>query len=157
MAKEFLSQKGVSYVERDVSLDRQAALELYQLTGRGAVPVIVVNNEVVVGFDRARLDLLLARAAQGKVSFGASVADASKILVKRGQIPIFGAFVGKVAPRSIAERAGLQPGDIITELNLRPIRNADDVEQALAGLEPGTRVRVAYLRGNQTLHDEVAV
>ena len=147
----------MAYVERDVSQDRQAALEMYQLTGQGAIPVIVVNNEVVVGFDRARLEYLLANATQGKVTFGASVADASKIAVKRGQIPIFGAFVGKVAPRSAAERAGLQPGDIITELNLRPIHNAEDVEKALADLRPGSRVRVTYVRGNQQFHQEVAV
>ena len=132
-------------------------MELYRLTGRAAVPVIVVNDEVVVGFDRARLELLLANAAQGKATFGASVADASRIAVKRGQIPVFGAFVGKVAPRSAAERAGLQPGDIITELNLRPVRNADDVEQAVAELRPGSRVRVTYLRGNQQFHQEVPV
>lgn len=157
MAKEFLSQKGIAYVERDISLDRQAALDMHRLTGRTAVPVIVVNNEVVVGFDRPRLEFLLAKAAQGKITFGAAVADASRMTLKQGKIPIFGAFVGKVAPRSAAERAGLQPGDIITELNLRPVRNADDVEKAVAELRPGGRVRVAWLRGERQFHQEVGV
>ena len=34
--------------------------ELVRLTGRMAVPVIVVDDQVVVGYDRARLQALLA-------------------------------------------------------------------------------------------------
>ena len=37
----------------------EARQELVRLTGRMAVPVIVVGGEIVVGFDRARLQALL--------------------------------------------------------------------------------------------------
>jgi len=40
--------------------DQEAREKLVQLTGRTAVPVIVVDDEVVVGFDRAKLQALLA-------------------------------------------------------------------------------------------------
>jgi len=56
--KEFLSQKGVSFVERDVINDPQALEELSKL-GYLTTPVIVVDGEVVVGFDRKRLEQLL--------------------------------------------------------------------------------------------------
>jgi len=39
--------------------DQEAREELVRRTGRMAVPVILVDDEVVVGFDRARLERLL--------------------------------------------------------------------------------------------------
>ncbi|MCL5960677.1 MAG: PDZ domain-containing protein [Chloroflexi bacterium] len=68
---------------------------------------------------------------------------------------MFGAFVGKVSPRSPAERAGLQPGDIITELNLRPINNADDVERALGNLRPGATAHIVFQRADRTHRTQV--
>jgi glutaredoxin len=57
--KEFLSQRGVSFVERDVARDEQALAELEQL-GVFTTPVIVIEGQVVVGFDQARLEALLS-------------------------------------------------------------------------------------------------
>ena len=57
--KEFLSQKGVSFVTRDISQDQAAMDELVAL-GVMTTPVIRVNGETVIGFDRARLERLLA-------------------------------------------------------------------------------------------------
>jgi glutaredoxin 3 len=56
--KEFLSRKGVQFVERDVSQDESALTELEAL-GAMATPVTVINGQVVVGFDKARLEQLL--------------------------------------------------------------------------------------------------
>jgi glutaredoxin 3 len=56
--KEFLSQKGVPFVERDVVKDPQAFEELAKL-GYLTTPVIVVDGQVVVGFNRKRLEQLL--------------------------------------------------------------------------------------------------
>ncbi|MDH4208098.1 MAG: glutaredoxin family protein [Anaerolineae bacterium] len=56
--KEFLSQKGIQFTERDVRVDGQAIAELERL-GVMTTPVTVIDGEVVVGFDRARLDELL--------------------------------------------------------------------------------------------------
>ncbi|PYM43214.1 MAG: hypothetical protein DME12_04490 [Candidatus Rokuibacteriota bacterium] len=44
----------------NVMANADAREELVRLTGRMAVPVIVVDGQVVVGFDRARLQALLA-------------------------------------------------------------------------------------------------
>ncbi|EOD00279.1 glutaredoxin family protein [Caldisalinibacter kiritimatiensis] len=57
-AKQYLEQKGVSYTEKNVSTDAQARKELIQ-KGYMGVPVIVVDGEDIVGFDKARLDQLL--------------------------------------------------------------------------------------------------
>ena len=136
-------------------------MEMVQASGQQGVPVIVVDGQVVVGFDRPRLEQLLASAARQtrpeKAQFGASIADASSFLTKQGRIPIFGAYVGRVAPGSAAARAGLQPGDVITELNLRPVSRADDVSAALASLRPGDRVVVVWNRGDRSYRAETSV
>lgn len=157
MAKEFLSQRGVPYVEKNVAESYDAAMEMVRVSQQQGVPVIVVDGQVVVGFDRPRLESLLGAAASGRPSFGASVADAARILSKQGQIPVFGAYVGKVAPSSAAARLGLEPGDIIVEMNMRPITRAEDVSAALAAARPGSRLAVTWQRGDHRLSGQVAV
>jgi S1-C subfamily serine protease len=57
----------------------------------------------------------------------------------------------------LGERAGLRNGDIITELNLRPIRGVDDLERAMGELTPGSRAMIVFLRGQETLRAEIVV
>ncbi len=56
--KEFLSQKEVPFTERDVSQNEAALAELEQL-GVFTTPVTLIEGEMVVGFDRAKLQRLL--------------------------------------------------------------------------------------------------
>lgn len=60
MAKEFLSSHGVEFTAKNVAEDTTARAELIARTGRIAVPVITIDDEVVIGFDRGRLQRLLA-------------------------------------------------------------------------------------------------
>ena len=58
-AKEYLSQKGIKYTDYDVAQDREKAKEMIQKSGQMGVPVILVDSEVVIGFNKAKLDELL--------------------------------------------------------------------------------------------------
>ena len=157
-AKEFLSQRGISFTEHDVSIDRAAADEMVRKTGQMGVPVITVDDEVVIGFDRTQLARLLANSSGSqRPHFGLHIADASKIAQRSGLAPVFGAFVGRVATSSLGEKAGIRQGDIITEVNLRPIRNADDLENALSALTTGNLVTIVFMRGQETLRSEIVL
>ncbi|MDY6917381.1 MAG: Uxx-star family glutaredoxin-like (seleno)protein [Chloroflexota bacterium] len=156
--KDYLRKRGVQFVERDVSTDREAAEDMVRKSGQMGVPVTIMGDQVVVGFDRPGLERLVARKGDGgRVSLGLKVADASKMAARFGLVPVLGALVGGVAPSSIGERAGVRSGDIITEVNLRPTRNAEDREEALAGLKAGSRVVMVLRRGETTLKSEVVV
>lgn len=133
----------------DVSRDPAALAEMVSKSRQRGVPVLTVDDQVVVGFDRPRLEKLLSQTKAQRPSLGISIADASRMAMKAGALPVFGALVGKVAPSSPGERAGLRPGDIITEANLRPINNAADLEKVLEGLAPGSRLALTVTRGNQ--------
>jgi len=60
MAKEFLSQKGYKFTDYDVTKDRAALDEMVRISGARSVPVISACNEVMVGFDRTRLEGMLS-------------------------------------------------------------------------------------------------
>ena len=60
MAKEFLSQKGYKFTEYDVTKDRAALDEMVKVSGARSVPVITACNEVMVGFERNRLEQVLS-------------------------------------------------------------------------------------------------
>ncbi len=59
--KEFLSQHGIIFEERDVSRDA-AALDELQRRSLMTTPVTFIDGEVVVGFDQAKLAKLLGIA-----------------------------------------------------------------------------------------------
>jgi len=59
-AKDYLSQKGIPYVECNVAADRKAARKMVKRSGQLGVPVIMIGDEVIVGFDPAQLDQVLA-------------------------------------------------------------------------------------------------
>jgi len=155
MVKEFLSQKGIDFKEHDVSLDRLAAQELVNKTGQMGVPVTIVNGQTIIGFDRARLEQALNLMQQNqRPSFGASIADASKITAQQDSGIVFGAYIGNVKPNSVAKRIGLVPGDIITEINMQRITSANDLESALSKLNKGGRISIVFQRGDKILRTE---
>jgi len=58
-AKEFFAANNVAFTEHDVAADTEKRQEMVDLTGQMGVPVIRVNDDVVVGFDEGKLKELL--------------------------------------------------------------------------------------------------
>jgi len=58
-AKQYFIQKKVKFTEVDVTKNQSAIKDLIRLTGQTGVPVILIDNRPVVGFDRAKIDKLL--------------------------------------------------------------------------------------------------
>jgi len=56
--KEFLSQNKIEFVDRNIAGDEAALAELEKL-GYMTTPVTVIDGQVVVGFDRDKLQKLL--------------------------------------------------------------------------------------------------
>ncbi len=145
-AKQFLAQRGVPFVEKNVAADRRAAQEMVHVSGQQGVPVITVDGQVVIGFDQPRLMQLLDRV---KPKLGASIADAASQAKKHPGIPGSGAYVGRVRPGSAAERAGLRQGDVITALGGQPVILARDVHQLLGQVPRGHEISLTYWRQGQ--------
>lgn len=60
MAKDYLKEKGIEYNEKNVQTDAAARDELISM-GYTGVPVLVIGEEEIVGFDRARIDAALSK------------------------------------------------------------------------------------------------
>ena len=62
-----------------------------------------------------------------------------------------GAIVNSVMPDSPAQEAGLQPGDVITSINSKPVKAASDVRNHIGLLPVDEEVRFEILRGGKKL------
>ncbi len=56
--KEYLSKKGISFQERDITRDTGAVEELRRL-GYMTTPVTVIDGTVIVGFDAGKIEAAL--------------------------------------------------------------------------------------------------
>ena len=59
MVKDFLKENGVKFKAVDVQSNREAAQEMIKKSGQMAVPVIEIDGEFVIGFDKVKLKELL--------------------------------------------------------------------------------------------------
>ena len=55
---------GIKFKQVDVSKDPVAARDMQRMSGQMGVPVIKIGKDVIVGFDKARIDRLLGLRAQ---------------------------------------------------------------------------------------------
>jgi glutaredoxin 3 len=151
-AKQFFTERGVRYFEYDVSRDRDAAERMMNLTGQMAVPVIVIDGQVMVGFDRMRIENLLTASESGRrLRLGLKVADASRYVSHQG------AYIGNVEPDSSGALAGLQQGDVIVSVNSNRIDSATDLQKALSAPGVNGRVTIRFIRDRQAMQIQVAV
>lgn len=59
MAKEFFKESGVSYTEHDVAADQAQRAEMIEKSGQMGVPVIIIGNDLIVGFNKPKIVELL--------------------------------------------------------------------------------------------------
>ena len=59
MVKDYLDQHNVKYEDFNVQMDHDKAKEMISKSGQTGVPVIDVDGNIVVGFDREKLKILL--------------------------------------------------------------------------------------------------
>jgi glutaredoxin-like YruB-family protein len=59
MLKDYLSDKGIEFNEIDISASFDATNWVLNHTGKIGVPVIDIDGEIIVGFDREKIDLAL--------------------------------------------------------------------------------------------------
>lgn len=58
-AKEWFDEVGIKYTDHDVSVKKDELARMMEITGQRGVPVIIIGNDVVIGFDQNKLKELL--------------------------------------------------------------------------------------------------
>lgn len=150
-ARQYLQGRGAPFVEIDVSQNPQAAMEMVRLTGQQGVPVIVIDGQVILGFNRPVIDQLLQQRMHVPPKLGVAVADAQQIAAKKGVSLPPGAYVGRVNPGSAAAYAGVRVGDVIVRLARQPVQTDADVHRIMAGLRNNAVAPVAVWRDGQQI------
>lgn len=57
--KQFLKERNFEFEEIDVSQDEKAAEEMIQKSGQMGVPVVEIDSQIIVGFDRELIEKAL--------------------------------------------------------------------------------------------------
>ena len=57
--KEFLKEHGVEFEEVDVAQDEKARDDMIEKTGQMGVPVVEIDGEFIIGFDKEKIEKLL--------------------------------------------------------------------------------------------------
>jgi glutaredoxin 3 len=58
-AKDFFKENNINYTEHDVAMDAEKRQEMIEMTNQMGVPVIRIEDDVVIGFDEGKLRELL--------------------------------------------------------------------------------------------------
>lgn len=59
LAKEFLKEMNIEFEDIDVSQNEEAAQEMIEKSGQMGVPVIDIDGEIIIGFNRAEIERIL--------------------------------------------------------------------------------------------------
>ncbi len=62
MAKDFFTANSIVYTDYNVATDLEKRKEMLEKSGQMGVPVILIDNDLIVGFDRPRIAQLLGLA-----------------------------------------------------------------------------------------------
>jgi serine protease Do len=104
---------------------------------------------------------LLPQLRVGKITRGVIGVEISA--VPMGSLADFGlkerrgALVGTVRPNGPASKAGIEPGDVITEFNGKPVLNSDQLVGMVTATKPGTTVPLKVLRERKEMSINVTV
>jgi glutaredoxin 3 len=62
MAMDYFKQKGIAYVEKDISADQDALRFVLEKVGQAVTPIITIGETIIVGFDKPKIDDALQAA-----------------------------------------------------------------------------------------------
>ncbi len=95
-----------------------------------------------------------AEPVEKKTIIGLSVEELPAEMTEQG---ISGVVVTQVETGGAADQGGLGQGDIILEVNMKPVTSIKEFQQAVGGLKPGQWVSFYIRRGDATLYRAVKV
>ncbi len=97
------------------------------------------------------MDEILRHGKVVRGYIGVGIQEVTPDLAKAFNVPAEkGALVGNVDPNSPGAKAGLQRGDVISELNGEPINGPNDLRLKVGTMAPGTTVGLKVVRNGET-------
>jgi Do/DeqQ family serine protease len=134
---------------------------LVNLEGKlvGINSAIATPTGTFAGYSFAIPSTLVEKVYRDLVEFGVvqrallgiTIQDVTAEIAKENDIPVlFGVLISGVNDGSSAFEAGLEKGDVITEINDVEIKNVSNLQEQIAINRPGDKVEVTYIRDGKT-------
>jgi serine protease Do len=110
-----------------------------------------IGFAVPVNLARQVMDQILKNGKVVRAYLGILPQDVTPAMAKAfGEKNARGIVVGDVTPNSPAQNSGIERGDIILELNGKPVVDSNQLRMSISMMQPGTSVRLKTLRsGNE--------
>jgi serine protease Do len=110
-----------------------------------------IGFAVPVNLARTVMDEILKNGKVTRAYLGIVPQDVTPAIAKAFGVKEFtGALVGDVTADSPAQKSGLQNGDIILQLNGKPVADANELRMNISMMAPGTAVQLAVVRNGAT-------
>ena len=113
-----------------------------------------IGFAVPVNLAREVTDQILKTGKVTRAYLGVSLQDVTPAIAKafdaKGEQ---GALVGDVSPNSPAQRAGLERGDIILDVNGKPVSDTNQLRMSISMMQPDSTVTLRVLRNGSTRDD----
>ena len=114
-----------------------------------AVDVEGVGYAISTNTARPIIEELIQRGYVIRPYFGIVADTVSQLIIMQYGVAVdHGAFINQLISGSPAEKAGIEPGDVIVRFGGRDILNAQDLLQAIHSAQIGEEVEIVYWRGN---------
>lgn len=106
-----------------------------------------IGFAIPVDMARSVMDQLVKYGKVTRGYLGVIPQDVTPAMAKAfGENETHGALVGDVSPNSPAQKGGLERGDIILDLNGKPVANSNDLRMTVSMMAPGTDVNLRVVR-----------
>jgi len=99
-----------------------------------------------------KLDTLVKQ----KVKLGIGVRDITEDLSKQFNLPV-GVYIQTVEDFSIAQKGGLQPGDVITKIGKKTIKTVEELNKEKESFKEGDSIPIEFVRKGQTMQATLVV
>lgn len=99
-----------------------------------------------------KLDTLVKQ----KVKLGIAVRDITEDLSKQFNLPV-GVYIQSVEDFSIAQKGGLQPGDVITKIGKKNVKTVEELNKEKESFKEGDSIPIEFVRKGQTMQATLVV
>ncbi len=65
MVKQYLTQKGIEFEDKNVSINPMFGIEMVRKSGQQGVPVIDIDGKIIIGFNKPAIDAALGLSSGG--------------------------------------------------------------------------------------------
>lgn len=181
LGKEYLGSVTtgiISAVNRGVALSKDGEkMNLIQTDtainpGNSGGPLINAQGQVV-GINTAKIDASgvegigfaipindatekLDTLVKQKIKFGIGVRDITEELSKQFNLPI-GVYIQTVEDFSMAQKGGLQPGDVITKIGSKTIKTVEELNKEKESFKEGDNIQIDFVRNGQKMQATLKV